>query len=378
MRSNSGDCLGSIRHDCSNELTAARLEGRDAVVLLDVADLNQEQVKALESFVRRGGGLVIAPGAAAKSSFYNDHLSAVGLMPAKLGAIERRSGTDAVTVVLEPESFSVPWLQRFQPGSSIDLMTARFSEWWRLESLKPDLHQADESAPAAESGANPVTAAAFTGNLPWLVTRRVGEGHVALLAAPLDSTWSTLPSKNDFVPFLHELLFSMTSRGLGRVVEPGMPLDLPLARDATAAEIRFRTPDGAEHPATSAGDSRQSIARYSSTVLPGVYEAVRPNRAQAPPEYFVVDFDRAESDLSGLSDADRGLLAADDRIRLIRDLDEWTSSVEADAPRAEVWWIALLAVLALLVFEVAMTRRLVLKGHGLVDADLAAGAPGQS
>jgi hypothetical protein len=97
---------------------------------------------------------------------------------------------------------------------------------------------------------------------------------------------------------------------------------------------------------------------------------VRPSRPQDAPEYFVVEFDRAESNLAPLTDGDRDLLASEDRMRFIRDISEWTAVVDDDSPRAEVWWIALLAVLALLVFEVAMTRRLVRSGHGVLEPEL--------
>jgi len=106
-----------------------------------------------------------------------------------------------------------------------------------------------------------------------------------------------------------------------------------------------------------------------SAILPGVYLAVRTNRPQESAEYFVVEFDRDESNLAPLADAELEQLASGDRLKLIHDVAEWTEAVDADSPRAEVWWIALLAVLGLLVFEVAMTRRLVKSGHGVLDLE---------
>ena len=140
----------------------------------------------------------------------------------------------------------------------------------------------------------------------------------------------------------------------------------------TADMLRFRLPDGAEVAAEPRGDAARPVARLKSAVLPGVYQALRVNRPQDPPEYFVVEFDRAESNLVALTDADRDLLASKERMKFIRDVADWTAAVEDDSPRAEVWWIALLAVLALLVFEVAMTRRLVRSGHGVLEPDLTA------
>ncbi len=353
------------------QLTAGRLEGRDAVVLLDVADLDAGQVQALETFVERGGGLVVAPGGQARTSFYNGIMNreGEGLMPAILTA--EKPTTAAEPATLEPESLSIPWLQRFRPGTGIDLATARFTNWWSLQPTGvPPEATAEPKSAQRPSHSTPVIGASLKSGDPFLVTRRWGDGQVAVLAIPLDSEWSTLPSKNDFVPFLHELLFSMTSRGQGRVVETGAALELPLGKGVSAESIMFRHPDGTETSAEAGGGDRRPVARLKAAPLPGVYQATRSGRPQDAAEYFVVEFDRAESNLAALSDADREQLATGERLSFIRDVSEWTSAVEADSPRAEVWWLALVAVLALLVSEVAMTRRLVRSGHGVLDADL--------
>jgi hypothetical protein len=269
--------------------------------------------------------------------------------------------------VLEPESLAVPWLQRFKPGTGIDLSTIRMTTWRKLTPLAAP--PVDDMASQETPVSDPVVAARLKSGDPWLVTRRYGDGQVAMLATPLDAEWSTLPSKNDFVPFVHELLFSMTSRGQGRVVEAGAPLDLPLAHGVAAEAIRFRLPDGTEVASEAGGDDARPVARLKAAMLPGVYQAVRTNRPQDAPDYFVVEFDRAESNLAPLADAEKEQLAAQERLKFIRDVKEWTAAVDADSPRAEVWWLALLAVLGLLVFEVAMTRRLVRSGHGVLDLE---------
>lgn len=351
------------------DLTAAKLDGRDAVMLLDVAALDAGQVQALEAFVARGGGLVIAPGPGAKPDFYNGLMSRQGLNPATFADAEVVAAAEPT--VIEPESLSVPWLQRFKPGTAIDLGTVRFTNWWKLEpKAAPERPMEADANPASVAVSAPVTGARLKSGDPWLVTRRYGEGQVAVLATPLDSEWSTLPSKNDFVPFLHELVFSMTSSGQGRVVEPGSPLELRLGRGGTAESIRFRLPDGSEETAEPGGDDGRPVARLKAAMLPGVYQAVRVNRPQESPEYFVVEFDRAESNLAPLGDTEREQLVTKERLKFIREVSEWTSAVDADSPRAEVWWLALLAVLGLLVFEVAMTRRLVRSGHGVLDMEL--------
>jgi hypothetical protein len=109
------------------------------------------------------------------------------------------------------------------------------------------------------------------------------------------------------------------------------------------------------------------VARLESAVLPGVYRLVRRGRPDASAEYFVADGDRRESDLTPLSEAERQTLRGNGRLQMIRTPEELAAAALHDAPRRELWWLLLLGVLALLVGEVAMTRRLVQGGHEPID-----------
>lgn len=366
----------------ASELNAKSLDGKDVVLLLDVLSLTDAQLKAVTEYVQAGGGLVIAPGELAKADFYNGPLvgKGLGLSPGELVSVSGETDAGGGPVLLDGDSFEVPWMSRFKPGSGIDLATIRFSKWWKLRlatvAPAPNPAPADPAAPppapAKEQTEPTVIAGKFKSGDLWILTRRFGEGHVAILAAPLDTTWSTLPSKNDFVPFLHELVFSFVSRNEGRNVESGMPLELPLPAGVDPTAIEFVLPDGKTAPGQPSGDDKHPTARLDVAVSPGVYRAVRKSRPQEAPEYFVVEFDRQEANLTPLSEPELKTLASTDRIRPIRKLDEWTAAVAADAPRTELWWMILVAVLALLVFEVAMTRRLVRSGHEFIDPELEA------
>ena len=56
------------------ELSQARLDDFDAVVLANVADFSEATLKALEQYLRRGGGLMIFPGGRVNVTFYNEQL----------------------------------------------------------------------------------------------------------------------------------------------------------------------------------------------------------------------------------------------------------------------------------------------------------------
>ncbi|QDU38655.1 hypothetical protein Mal4_29850 [Maioricimonas rarisocia] len=360
----------------SDQFSADDLRGIRVLLLANVPRLNDGQLEAIEEFVRGGGGIVIAPGDRVDADFYNSRLLEDGaqLLPAKLVSLEE-SAEAATDARVDEESLSVLWLQRFRGESAVDFSAARWDHWWKLD--LPDAEGAVEAADLAgddeaadgTSDEESVVAGRFTNGDPFLVTRKVGEGTVILLAGPLDTDWSTLPSKNDFVPFLHEMVFQLAAGARNRNVPAGTPLVLPLDGTGEAGSIQFVDPAGKEHAAKLAGTREQPLARFDGTELPGVYRAVSRTNPAGPAEFFVVTFDRRESDLTPLAADQQETLAEDDRLQFIETVDELVAATAVESPPTEIWKFLLLAVLLLLVGEVAMTRRLVQGGHEAIDID---------
>ncbi|HWN95106.1 MAG TPA: BatA domain-containing protein, partial [Methylomirabilota bacterium] len=69
------------------EFAGARLDDFDAVILANVPDFSDAMAKGLESYVRRGGGLMIFSGGRINTGFYNEQLAGkYHLLPATLGS----------------------------------------------------------------------------------------------------------------------------------------------------------------------------------------------------------------------------------------------------------------------------------------------------
>jgi hypothetical protein len=171
------------------------------------------------------------------------------------------------------------------------------------------------------------------------------------------------------------MVFLLAGRTAGRNVDVGMPLQLPVAKGQTPESWTFHGPDEIAIPAVAAGDELRPLAQLPSAALPGVYRAVSegdPDRS----EFFVVNFDRSESDLAPLEEADRQRLTAEGRMQFVNTVEDFETATLTDASRTEMWWWLLLAILGMLVFEVVMTRRLVQGGHEALD--LNDGEPGRA
>jgi hypothetical protein len=202
---------------------------------------------------------------------------------------------------------------------------------------------------------------------PLLIAKKFGDGQVLQLAAPLDADWSTLPGKNDFVPLLHELTFQLAATGFQRNVDVGAPLLLPLKSNENAGDFLVSGPGVKDRPAELSQRGRNAYAMFRDTTVTGLYRFVKRGARGEPPQPFVVDDDRTESNLAPLTEADWAVLTANDRFRRVKTMRDVASAAQGEHPKSELWWLLLTGVLGLLVAEVAMTRKMVQGGHVVLE-----------
>ena len=353
------------------QLTKPQLGTQQVVVLANVARLTDEQIQALSEFVESGGGLAITLGDQANREWHNGPFfdNGKGLLPARLTSIELAPvADDAESITVSNESLQLPWLKQFRAGASDGLLEARFTQWFKVDlAALPVENLAD--AKSAVVAASVVTARLSNGE-PWLVSKSYGRGQVLLMTSSIDADWTTLPAKPDYVAFMHELIFELSSGRVARNVDVGASLIVPLPADTQASDWQFRAPGGQEHDAQLAGDELRPLLRSDETAQPGIYRLHRRDKAvEFRDEVFVVNADRAESDLNPLPDDRWSELTADDRLHRIKTPRDLAQSLKSDHSRVEIWHLLMLVFLAMLVGEVVMTRRLVQGGHLFVDPE---------
>lgn len=354
----------------ANEFTESTLTGQRVVFLANVSRVSDAQFEALQTFVADGGGLVIAPGDRIDAQSYNRWLNddGQGLLAAIFETIKHERDYDLGDVNISSESLNTSWIARFRRENAVDLTEARFAHWWRVTTPTGPKEERSEPSPSETPSTQAEIVAKLDTGDPLLVTRSFGDGTVVQLAAPLDSDWSTLPAKNDFVPFLHEIVFHLASRSSGRNVTPGQPLILDDASGSPSEQtVEFKTPDGQVVAADEFGLGDESRLGLEDTILPGVYRAQIVEEESTRTEYFVVHSERDESDLTQLSPPEQERIAGEDRVRFVTSLDEIVAGMAEDEVPSELWRWLLLGVLLLLVSEVLMTRRLVRGGHEVIE-----------
>ena len=149
-------------------------------------------------------------------------------------------------------------------------------------------------------------------------------------------------------------------------LEVGQPLVLNQEGELPIPQITARDPLGVVQPLEQAGDDmrRTAILSEDHADRPGVYRwELRGDKNDAARiEYFVVQPDREESDLTPLTDGDQ--LTAGDRITFVTTVDQLQRRMTSDSSRTELWWLLLYAFLFVLAWEAWLTRRLVRRRAG--------------
>ena len=307
------------------------LAGQAVIVLADVPRLEAAHIEAIDRFVADGGGLLIVAGerVATEKTQFNEQ----PWLPAKLGDVAMsKDGMQP-----DPRSFQHPALELFRAAPDGSMSQVRFGQWWRI-ALGPK----DRATPIGKLASGD----------PFLLEMPYKQGRVILCTVPLDRRWgSTLPSAVEFPILVHELAYYLAgSRTAANMLRQGAPIRLT---GAPVQRLTLHTPEIDERSI----DVKSWPWVYDDTGAIGIYRA----QASAGQTWsFVVPPDLRESDLTRCSDDDwrkvRDRLPISWPAEAVQD----GSLATPDARREEIWWLFLLAVLALLCVEVWMTRRLVL------------------
>lgn len=266
------------------------LTSTDVIVLANMGELLPVTGQAIEAFVRAGGGLLVTMGDRVKPAVLNAALGSV--LPRTLR--DRRVAGDAAAVK-EGGDRRFATLSNFERGHPLlkpfadpanTLGRARIETYMLLD---PAADAAGAVVMTVDDGA------------PYLLTRTVERGRVALLTGSVDRDWGDLPIRPGFLPMVQQTL-----RFLTRVAEidtapvlVGQPAPIPV-EDPRVKRVRVTTPKGALHTVERPSDPEAPWV-FEKTDEPGYY-GVKPD----PPmpglvalPGFAVAVDPAGGDLRG-------------------------------------------------------------------------------
>jgi len=332
------------------ELSQARLDDFDCVVLANVPDFSEATLKAMENYLRRGGGLMIFPGARVNERFYNEQLfKRAKLLPAELGPSRGQADQDEKFFTFQEKNYEHPIVSIWNDPGSGKLASARF---FRTFELKPGVlekeKEAGQRSDKAEDAGFPQVVLKYADGTPAVMERAWGLGRVVLFSSTADTAWNDLPVRLAFVPLLHRTLGGIVSRqDEGLNVRVGEKFARRVAPEFLDKDVTFFPPRQ-----TTVRDLRRvemvngwPAVQFEQTDLAGLYDAKITEPALALK--FAAQADPAESSLDELSPAQLNTL------KDVASVMSWTPGmslkglVEKGRTGLEFWLPIIIACLAL-------------------------------
>jgi Aerotolerance regulator N-terminal/von Willebrand factor type A domain/CARDB len=324
------------------QLSRRDLAPFDAVVVCNIAQFTEAEVSALDSYLKQGGGVVVAGGDQVMADNYNRLLYAdgKGLLPAEIGpTVGSPEGKNQSAFGFDPLGFRHPIVAPFAGAGPPVLAGLIDTRTWQYHKLKLPKDSTAKVALAFESGD------------PAIVEVPRYRGVVILLATSVDAGWTNWPLHKSYPPVMERIVLQAAAGRLSeRNIRVGQPLDQSLPPGGAEAAVTVVRPDGRTAPSKlrAAGDVSQF--HFEDTELSGPYQ-VRVGPPLVLDATFAANPDPAESDLAKL---DRQSLAESLpgwNFAYFTDWQSLTKNAASVSRRGELHRYLLYGVLALLIIE---------------------------
>ncbi|MCX7008567.1 MAG: BatA domain-containing protein, partial [Kiritimatiellaeota bacterium] len=311
------------------QLDANALKDVRVVVLANIAQLQDHQTKALEAFVRAGGGLLVFPGSRVDTAWWNHALAPEerGLLPYPLTALEGGLEDNAAHSTILMQHFEHPALQLFNDPRNGDLSTANIRLWYKLAITA--------ATPAKTNASVPFVLGRLSSGDPFLVEKAFGDGSVILCTVPCSAEWSNLPMRPFYLPLMQQLVTYLAAKfDPPRNVDIGRPLVAVLPVALGGKQVELTDPDGKKHKLDVSAEGGRALAHYEATRQPGLYILSLPDQTLV---HFVVNTSRTESDLAQLTGEEIATAAKPFDATLVKSWDEYRQLEQRRRYGRDVW-----------------------------------------
>jgi len=281
----------------SPDLPSARLDDFDALILANVSDLSENMLRNFEQYLRRGGGIMIFPGAKSNPVFYNEQLfRRFQFLPAALGTPRGEAEQDEKYFALQEKDYQHSIVSIWNDPASGTLGSARFYRAFQL---------LQSPTGKSQDAGEPQLILKFADGSPAVMERTWGLGRVVLFSSTADTAWNDLPVRLSFVPLVHRTLGSIVQRqDEGLNIQVGEKFARRIGTEFLDHQATFTKPGQAEAlrdiGRVEVADGRPML-QYTQTDFAGVYEGA----VVDPPltVKFAAQPNSAESSMDELSPA---------------------------------------------------------------------------
>jgi hypothetical protein len=333
------------------DFEAIPLDQYRVVYLCNVYRLSDERRNALETWVKSGGGLVVALGDQVDEEYYNQELyrDGEGLFPLRLETIHGDE-SEQEWVYFDAGSSSHPALGVFEGEGNPFIESVKVFRWWS-GSLSEDQRRAGHVSLAARFTDGDGSTA--------VVERAYGDGRVVALATAVDADWGNWPEDPSYVIAMQELTrYVARASGDQGSMLVGQPLRHPLDLAKYRTDVSISGPGidrtliqpGPSADAGQSGDASVWYASYDETSRRGFYEMAL-TRTDGEPEkvLFAANIDATEGNLKRVDEHLLRRDLGDARVEMVRGAE--MAGVSAEAAKGELWRYVLGALVLVLCVE---------------------------
>ena len=347
------------------ELDAKKLTETAVVIMANVRSLNDGQTRALEDFVKNGGGLLLFPGNRIDTGWYNTalHKEGKGILPTAFGALAGEVNEAAPAVAIGSQRYDNAALELFNDPRNGSLGDSAIKRWYKFQ-----------EPPAGAANPAVTTLARMENGDPFLIEKNIDQGRVIISSTAIDADWSNLPLRPSYLPLLQRLSVYLASTVYPpRNLDVGQRIDafLPVADAGKKASII--DPEGVATEVSVVKKGERGLVEFTRTQKPGLYTMNPPGGA---PTYYVVNASRAESDLAKLTPQEIDALAKSHGVSLVRSGAEYKALDHTRRYGREFWKPLLWLVLGLIFLEIYLQQRFA-RARGKVASLSTPPAPGR-
>lgn len=318
-----------------------------AVVIVDLPTLSSDVVDRLRSFVERGGGLWVALGNHTDREAFNSMWfdEGDGLCPLKLGAPIGHGRAADAEFAIHPPSVNHVVTKHISDTQRLDIDEVKVSRHHQFV-----LGEADTDVSVLlETGVG----------APLVIENYCGKGRAIIQAVPLGLQWSNMPLTKAYVVMVHDFLTYLTQPAATQYnLRPGGEIVYAASQELVNAKAQLESPLGDTITLTPQDEGDAPLCRFSGTRMPGPYQLKFVHGDKLLKELpFHVSRDFEESNLNRLTAQQRSWLTEKGGIDFVDRADvRSVSTAEMRSPRP-IWWILLVILLVLMVFELALASQ---------------------
>ncbi len=325
----------------ARDLNAEVISKSRVVVLANVRQLTDAQVRALKDFVRDGGGLLIFPGDRLNVEWYNTTMTLDnGLLPLQMTSLAGALDDKVAPARIVASHYTHAALDMFNDPRNGNLADGEIKLWYKTR---------------ARPGDNTISILAqLDSGDPFLIEKKYGEGRVIQCTTPCDADWNNLPVRPFYLPLMQRLTTYLASTVFPpRNVDVGKPLLAFLPAAEAGKKALLIDPAGNKVELPIVGKGARSVVEFNQARRPGLYRLTTPDNTTI---HFVVNTARTESDLKQLGESERQKVAQAMKAKLVNTHAEYKQLDQNRRFGREIWRPLLWALLALVFGELFLQQ----------------------